>query len=110
MALTRLIELNRCNPGRGTFVPYGNHELAVFQLPSGEPVVIDNTCPHAGGNPAGGTLEGTVVTCPLHDWSFDLTTGKCLYSPEARVACYPATLRDGVIYVDLEAAPARDGP
>lgn len=107
MALTRLIELKRCNPERGTFVSHGHHELAVFQLPSGEPAVVDNTCPHAGGNLAGGTLEGNVVTCPLHDWRFDLTTGRCLYSSKARITSYPAELRNGVIHVDLEPAGPR---
>jgi 3-phenylpropionate/trans-cinnamate dioxygenase ferredoxin subunit len=35
----------------------------------------DNRCPHMGGNLSGGTLEGTVVTCPRHHSMFDLTDG-----------------------------------
>ena len=34
-----------------------------------------NRCPHFGGNLSRGSLEGTVVTCPLHGSQFDLTDG-----------------------------------
>jgi 3-phenylpropionate/trans-cinnamate dioxygenase ferredoxin subunit len=35
----------------------------------------DDKCPHLGGSLSGGTLEGTVVTCPKHGSQFDLTDG-----------------------------------
>ena len=35
----------------------------------------DNRCPHMGGNLSQGTLQKTVVTCPLHHSQFDLTDG-----------------------------------
>jgi len=101
LSFERLIELDRCRVGSGTFVQHGDHEFAVFQLPTGEPVVIDNTCPHAGGNLAGGTIDGHIITCPLHQWRFDLSTGQCVSSPKAHVNRYRACVRDGVIYVDL---------
>ena len=34
-----------------------------------------NRCPHLGGNLSAGTLEGTVITCPLHGSQFDITDG-----------------------------------
>ncbi len=37
---------------------------------------IDNRCPHFGGNLSRGSLEGTVVTCPLHGSQFDITNGQ----------------------------------
>jgi len=36
----------------------------------------DSQCPHMKGKLAEGTLEGTVVTCPLHGSQFDLKNGK----------------------------------
>lgn len=36
----------------------------------------DSRCPHMKGRLAEGTLEGTVVTCPLHGSQFDLKDGK----------------------------------
>jgi 3-phenylpropionate/trans-cinnamate dioxygenase ferredoxin subunit len=35
----------------------------------------NSKCPHFGGNLSKGSLEGTVVTCPLHGSQFDLTDG-----------------------------------
>ncbi len=34
-----------------------------------------NRCPHMGGKLSKGTLEKTVVTCPLHRSQFDLADG-----------------------------------
>jgi 3-phenylpropionate/trans-cinnamate dioxygenase ferredoxin subunit len=34
-----------------------------------------NRCPHLGGNLSAGTLEGTVITCPLHGSQFEITDG-----------------------------------
>jgi 3-phenylpropionate/trans-cinnamate dioxygenase ferredoxin subunit len=38
-------------------------------------LAADNRCPHLGGNLSAGTLEGTIITCPLHHSQFDLTDG-----------------------------------
>jgi 3-phenylpropionate/trans-cinnamate dioxygenase ferredoxin subunit len=35
-------------------------------------------CQHMGANLAKGTLEGAVVTCPLHHSQYDVTTGKVI--------------------------------
>lgn len=35
-----------------------------------------NRCPHMKGKLDQGTLQGTVVTCPLHGSQFDLKNGK----------------------------------
>ena len=102
MSYIELIALNRCRPGKGTFIERGDLELAVFLL--GDPpevIVINNTCPHANGNLSAGEVHGTVVTCPSHDWQFDLCTGICVDSPKARVKRYPAEIRDGAVWVEL---------
>jgi len=99
-----LVQLDRCPAGTGVFVAAGGHELAVFRL--GDPdrvVVIDNACPHSSGNLAAGSVEGNVVTCPLHKWKFDLDRGVCTHSDLARVTQYRTEIRDAVIWADLPA-------
>ena len=100
---TRLIDLKRLNPPpAGTFVSADGRELAVFALPDPHGiVVIDNACPHAHGNLSGGTLEGTVVECPWHQWRFDLSRGVCLHSDAIRVRKYATRVRDGALFVRL---------
>ena len=41
-------------------------------------IAADNRCPHMGGDLSLGTLEGTIVTCPLHHSQFDLNSGEAL--------------------------------
>ena len=103
MALSFLIELNRCRKDAGTFLSHAGRELAVFRLDHPKRVfVIDNACPHSSGNLAGGTVEGHIVTCPLHQWAFDLETGVCTESHLAKVRVYPTEVRGGELWIDLD--------
>ena len=102
MPFVELIALTRCRPDGGTFVERGAFKLAVFRLTDPDRVmVIDDECPHAGGSLASGEIDDDIVTCPWHQWEFDLRTGKSTHSARARVRCYPAEIRDGVVWVDL---------
>ena len=50
--------------------------VAIFRV--GEAFyAIDDRCPHAGASLGEGALAGTVVTCPLHGFLVDVTTGRC---------------------------------
>ena len=37
--------------------------------------ITESHCPHMGGHLPGGTLDGTILTCPLHRSQFDLRDG-----------------------------------
>lgn len=100
---TRVVELSECRPGRGRYVAIGTHELAVFRLESDpdQVIVTKNSCPHAGGNLAAGALAGTVVTCPWHQWPFDLVSGKCTLSENVNLARFESRVEDGWVWVRL---------
>ncbi len=105
MAYVKLVELRRCSVDGGAFVEHAGRELAVFRFDaSPQVIVIDNSCPHASGNLSGGKVRGGVVVCPWHHWEFDLATGACVDSPQARVRRYPAEVRDGFVYADIPAS------
>jgi len=40
--------------------------------------VYDQSCPHQSTLIPASALDGSVLTCPKHDWSFDLRTGQCI--------------------------------
>ena len=46
---------------------------------------IDNICPHRGAFLGQGTLNGSILTCPWHEWKFDVTSGKGITNPLAAV-------------------------
>ena len=66
---------------------------------------ISNTCLHRGGPLGQGSLQGNVVTCPWHGWSFDVTSGKVSPNQTVGVACYPVELRGDDVYVDIGRSP-----
>jgi len=55
-------------------VDIGGREILVAR--NGDKIYcVDSRCPHLGGDLSKGTLEGSVVTCPLHQSQFDLSDG-----------------------------------
>lgn len=107
MAYVKLIPIDRCRHDGGTFVEFDGRELAVFLLDDGRRVIaLDNACPHAGGNLSGGAVDGRTVTCPWHQWVFELETGVCAHSELARVRRYPAEVREGHVWFDPASAVA----
>ena len=102
MAFVEIIPLSRCIKDGGVFVSTEDRDLAVFRLREPERIfVIDNACPHAGGNLSGGEVHEGIVACRWHDWRFHLDTGVCTHSERVRVRRYPAEVRDGVVWADL---------
>ena len=89
MPWTNLCSFSELVEGAGKYVEVGTHQLAVF-LDAGTPYVLDNYCPHAGGNLAGGRVENGCAICPWHDWSFRLHDGQLRESKFVHVAVYPA--------------------
>ena len=76
--------------------------IAVFRTQEDQVFAIENRCPHKQGPLSEGIVHGASVTCPLHNWVFDLATGKALGADEGQVKTYPIDLVDGRIYLALE--------
>ncbi len=51
-------------------------------LVDGVPYAIEDACNHAGASLSEGSRLGKCVTCPMHGYIFDLTTG-ALVEPSA---------------------------
>lgn len=62
---------------------------------------VSNRCPHMGCSLANGKLNGYIVTCPCHGWSFDVRTGQHQRSTAITLQVYQCKLQDGKIYVSL---------
>lgn len=60
--------------GQVILLPDGQ-EVAIF-CKDGRYYAIDNLCPHEGGPLGEGALKGDSVTCPWHNWQFDIKTGR----------------------------------
>ena len=81
--------------------------VAVFRTGADEVYALDNRCPHKGGPLADGIVHGHAVTCPLHNWVFDFTTGQAQGADTGRVATYPARVENGRVLLDAARLQAR---
>ncbi len=70
----------------------------------GDVYAVANKCAHMACPLESGELEGAILTCPCHDWRFDLRTGVFLDAPELAIATYPVMVEDGRIFVELREA------
>jgi nitrite reductase/ring-hydroxylating ferredoxin subunit len=105
MSWTTLCDLSELTENQGKYVEIDGFQLAVF-LSAGQVYVMDNYCPHAGGNLAAGFVQEGCAVCPWHYWPFRLETGELRDSPGVAVKTYQTRLhkREGhspLVQVDL---------
>jgi nitrite reductase (NADH) small subunit len=100
MPRVRVAAVGDVPPGTGLAVEMAGRVLALFNV-DGTYYCIDNTCPHRGGPLGEGDLEGCVVTCPWHGWRWDVTSGANANNPAVRVACFPASVAESQVFVEL---------
>jgi nitrite reductase (NADH) small subunit len=81
--------------------------IAVFRTAEAEVFAASNSCPHKGGPLSEGIVHGHKVTCPLHNWVFDLNTGEAQGADEGRIDTYPVRLDAGRILIDGDAVGQR---
>jgi len=74
--------------------------VAVFNL-DGTLYAIEADCKHMKANLASVELNGTVITCPLHGWRYDIPTGECLEEKWAALKTFPVFVENGYIWVDV---------
>ena len=74
--------------------------VAVFRTGEAEVFATANTCPHKGGPLVEGIVHDRKVTCPLHNWVFDLESGEAQGADTGRIETYPAKVEEGRILID----------
>lgn len=87
--------------GRSVKAEVKGRAIAAF-LVEGDVVTTNGVCPHAAGPIDEGEVEGTILTCPWHGWSFDLRkNGFCAEDPSLALEIYPCTVDGDDILVLL---------
>jgi len=64
---------------------------------------ISGKCTHMACPLFAGKLNGYTITCPCHDWRFDIRTGKFLDASELGLEVYPVKSETGKVYIDVKA-------
>ena len=81
-------------------------KIAVFRTASDEVFAMKDECPHKKGPLSQGIVHGTSVTCPLHNWKIDLTSGEALGPDEGCTNVFPVKVEGGKVLVDFKMAAA----
>jgi NAD(P)H-dependent nitrite reductase small subunit len=81
--------------------------IAIFNI-GGKLYAIENMCPHMAAPLDDGVIKGKVVTCRLHFWDVDVTSGQTLEPEGFCVRTYPVKVERGTIKVGIEKAAVED--
>ena len=87
-------------PGRAAEVTVDGHAIAVFNV-KGAFHALAGRCPHRGGPLGQGFVDGSQVSCPWHNWTFDVTTGENVASTDLKVPRYEVKVENGQVCVKL---------
>jgi toluene monooxygenase system ferredoxin subunit len=77
-------------------------EVLVVRDSAGTLHAMDGLCPHEDSPLVNGDLDGMVLTCLTHLWSFDATTGRGINPPGCRLTRYAVKVDGDDVYVDPE--------
>ena len=89
--------------GTGKAVDANGTPVAIFNV-DGVYHAIRNTCPHEDGSLGEGELSHATVTCPLHAYEFDVTSGQCLTEPAYSVERFEVLVEADDILIGVEVA------
>ena len=97
----RVASVDEIPEGRSLLVEIQSKSIGIFRF-NGNFFAADDTCPHKGGSLHEGTVEDSVVSCPWHEWQFDLRTGICPINPPSKIETYPIWVEGSDIYIDIK--------
>lgn len=69
-------------PGECKVVSANGTDLALYNV-DGRFYATENRCPHRGGPLGDGDLDGNIVTCPWHEWQFNVRSGENVKYPNS---------------------------
>ncbi len=83
------------------WVSHGREEILVANIGGVIYAMDKHSRPHSGASLADGELRDVLVTCPLHGWQYDLTTGCCTHIRDECLRTLPVTIEGDEIFVEL---------
>lgn len=86
--------------GEAILASVSGTDVALFMC-RGQVVATQGQCPHAEGPLHEGEVEGSVLTCPWHGWSFDLETGLSCEDDSITLQRYPVRIDGDNVLVTL---------
>ncbi|EIJ35124.1 nitrite reductase small subunit NirD [Thiothrix nivea] len=80
--------------------------IAVFRGRDDQVYAIRDACPHKNGPLSQGIMHGSTVTCPLHNWKIDLTSGQAMGPDEGCTNVFATKVENGKVFLQLAVGAA----
>ena len=88
-------------PGQATEVSVAGRSVALVNV-GGTFHAVANRCPHRGGPLGQGFVDGAELSCPLHNYTFNVTTGENVVDASLTIDRYEVRVEDGRVCVKVE--------
>jgi nitrite reductase (NADH) small subunit len=75
--------------------------IAIFRTSDDRVFALLDRCPHRGGPLSQGIVHGDCVTCPLHDWVIDLSSGEATGPDEGATGIFQVRVENGDVILDV---------
>lgn len=85
-------------------------DIALFRTESDNVFALRDKCPHKGGALSQGIVHGEKVTCPLHAWNIDLTTGEACAPDVGCAQRFAVRIDAGEVCLALDETVGADMP
>jgi nitrite reductase (NADH) small subunit len=102
-----VLALSELPVGSSRKVTVNYQDIVLYRFEDGV-FALSAACPHARGPLDRGTVSNGVVTCPWHNWMFDVRTG--VSAGGARALTFPVRIEADRIHVDAGAPLAHPPP
>jgi nitrite reductase/ring-hydroxylating ferredoxin subunit len=101
--LVSVADVSEIPPGSSRLFYIGDTAVAVFHGRDGQWIAAHGVCPHKSGPIVDSIYGNGRLTCPLHNYSFDIATGQCDNPDIGALKIYKVFIRDGRVLVGLDA-------
>ena len=82
-----ILDIKSIKNNSSKIIIQNNIPITVYKI-NNKIFALDNRCPHRGASLGDGIIENNIIECPLHQWKFNIKTGKCLLNSKVKVKSY----------------------
>lgn len=101
MAFTRVTTLDELWSGEMMSVPVDGKKILLVRL-ADDVRAYEDKCAHLGVALSEGHLDGEVLTCRAHHWTYDIGTGRGINPRTAVLKRFATKVEAGEVFVDVE--------
>ena len=101
MAWIKITEVENIPEMGSRKIVYGDKEIALFRTRSENIYAVNNTCPHKQGKLSEGIVHNEKVTCPMHNWVIDLSSGEATQGDCGCTDVYETKIENNTVYLNI---------